>query len=53
MFGVGLSELKENLVPSKYTGCAAHQVERFIKECIDPVLIKYKEFLGEEAEVKV
>ena len=53
MFGVGLSKLKENLVPSKYTGCAAHQVERFIKECIDPVLIKYKEFLGEEAEVKV
>ena len=28
MFGVGLEDLKENLIPAKYTGCAAHQVER-------------------------
>ncbi|MBQ4482925.1 MAG: adenylosuccinate lyase [Lachnospiraceae bacterium] len=53
MFGVGLEDLKENLIPAKYTGCAAHQVERFIKDYIDPVLLKYKEYLGEEAEVKV
>jgi adenylosuccinate lyase len=53
MFGVGLEDLKENLIPAKYTGCAAHQVERFIKDYIDPVLLKYKGYLGEEAEVKV
>ena len=53
MFGVSLDELKEGLDPAKYTGCASHQVERFIKEDVEPVLLKYKDLLGEKAEVNV
>ena len=52
-FDVTLDELKAGLDPSKYTGCAAHQVERFLDNDIKPVLEKYKELLGEEAEVNV
>lgn len=53
MFGVSLDELKANLDPSKYIGCAPHQVERFIKEDVEPVLDKYRDMLGAEAEVTV
>ena len=52
-FGVTAEELEAGLDPSKYTGCAAHQTERFLKENIGPVLEKYKELLGEKAEVNV
>ena len=52
-FDVTLEELNENLDPSKYVGVAPHQVERFIKEDITPVLDKYKDLLGEKAEVSV
>ncbi len=52
-FGVSLEELKKGMEPSKYTGCASHQTERFIKECVDPVLEKYKDMLGEKAEVSL
>lgn len=37
-FNVTLDELKELLVPSRYTGRSEHQVEEFIKGYIDPVL---------------
>ena len=37
-FNVTLDELKELLVPSRYTGRGEHQVEEFIKGYIDPVL---------------
>lgn len=37
-FNVTLDELKELLVPSRYTGRSEHQVEEFIKSYIDPVL---------------
>ncbi|MCR5746817.1 MAG: adenylosuccinate lyase [Lachnospiraceae bacterium] len=53
MFGVSLEELKSQLEPSRYTGCSAHQVERFIKEDVQPVLDKYSDLLGEKAEVNV
>ncbi len=52
-FDVTLEELNENLDPSKYVGVAPHQVERFIKEDIAPILDKYKDLLGEKAEVSV
>ena len=52
-FGVSLDELKSGLDPAKYTGCAAHQTERFINENVKPVLEKYKDLLGEEAEVSI
>lgn len=37
-FNVTLDELKELLVPSRYTGRSEHQVEEFISNYIDPVL---------------
>lgn len=37
-FNVTLDELKELLVPSRYTGRSEHQVEEFIEGYIDPVL---------------
>ncbi len=52
-FGVSLEELKSGPDPAKYTGCAAHQTERFINEDVKPVLEKYKDLLGEEAEVSI
>lgn len=52
-FGVTLDELKAGLDPSRYTGCAAHQTERFIRENVAPVLEKYKNLLGEKAEVNL
>ena len=52
-FKVSAEELKEGLEPSKYTGCAAHQTERFLAENVRPVLERYKELLGEKAEVTV
>ena len=53
MFGVSLEELKAGLDPANYTGCASHQVERFLKEYVEPVLGKYEDLLGEKAEVNV
>lgn len=52
-FGVSLEEIKQSLDPSKYTGCAAHQTERFLNENVRPVLERYKDMLGDKAEVKV
>ena len=52
-FGVSLEEIKQSLDPSKYTGCAAHQTERFLDENVRPVLERYKDMLGDKAEVKV
>lgn len=52
-FGVSLEEIKQSLDPSKYTGCAAHQTERFLDENVRPVLQRYKDMLGDKAEVKV
>lgn len=53
MFGVSLDELEANLDPAKYIGCAPHQVERFINEDVKPVLDRYSDLLGTEAEVTV
>ena len=52
-FGVSLEEIKQSLDPSKYTGCAAHQTDRFLNENVRPVLERYKDMLGDKAEVKV
>lgn len=53
MFGVSADELYEGLDPAKYTGCAAHQTGRFLKECVKPALDRYSDLLGEKAEVNV
>ena len=52
-FHLSLEELKKSMDPSRYIGCAPHQVERFLIEVIAPVLEANKELLGEKAEINV
>ena len=52
-FHMSLDELKKSMEPSRYIGCAPHQVERFLKEVIAPVLSANKDILGEKAEINV
>ena len=52
MFGVTLDELKANLDPSKYVGCAPAQVSAFLKNTVSPLLEKNKDLLGIKAEIK-
>jgi adenylosuccinate lyase len=39
--------------PAKYIGCAPHQVERFLKEVIRPILEANRDILGRKAEINV
>ncbi len=45
-FNVTMEELKNILIPARYTGRSEHQVEEFIAEYIDPIL-------GDAAKTKV
>ena len=50
---VSMDDLQKYMDPSKYTGCAAHQVDRFLQEVIQPILDANAELLGEKAEITV
>ena len=39
--------------PAKYVGRAPLQVEKFLKEAVEPVLLKNKEALGMKAQIHV
>ena len=52
-FHVSMDDLQKYMDPSKYTGCAAHQVDRFLQEVIQPILDANAELLGEKAEITV
>ena len=52
-FTQDISKLKENLDPSKYIGASAHQVTRFIKEQVEPVLAANRDLLGLETDISV
>ncbi len=52
-FGLTLEELEAAMDPSKYIGCAPAQVERFLREHIDPVLEANREILGLKSEINV
>ena len=52
-FTQDLSALKANLDPAKYIGASAHQVTRFLKEQVEPVLSANRELLGMEADINV
>ena len=52
-FTQDISQLKANLDPAKYIGASAHQVSRFLKEQVEPVLAANSEYLGMEAEISV
>ena len=52
-FGLELDDLKKSMDPSKYTGRSAYQVDRFVKECVKPVLDAHKDMIGIKAEINV
>ena len=52
-FALTKEELRELTDPATFTGMAEHQCEKFLRESVDPVLEKYRELVGFQAEVKV
>ena len=52
-FGLSLEQLQQTMDPSRYTGCASWQVERFLRETVEPALQPYKDQLGMKAEILV
>ena len=53
-FGLSREDVRKHLDPAEYIGCCPEQVERFLSECVQPVLEKYPDaLLGEGAEIKV
>lgn len=52
-FQLSLEELQTSMDPAKYVGYAPKQVERFLKDVIQPVLDKNQELLGVKAEIHV
>ena len=52
-FMITADEIKAVLKPENYIGRCPQQVDSFLKECIDPILEKNKELLGEKAELSV
>ncbi|MGF6991183.1 adenylosuccinate lyase [Lachnospiraceae bacterium PF1-21] len=52
-FNLSLDELKEAMEPSKYTGRAAIQTEKFLDEVVAIVLKENEELLGVTAEINV
>ena len=52
-FGLSEEELKKTMDPTKYTGCAAVQVEAFLRDVVAPVLEANKDCLGMTAEINV
>ena len=52
-FGITHAEIDELLDPKAFTGRSEHQVERYLAKDIAPVLAKYKDELGEKAELSV
>ncbi len=52
-FHLTLEELQQSMEPSRYIGCAPHQVERFLQEEIRPVLEANAELLGVRSEITV
>lgn len=52
-FNLSLDELKQNMDPKKYVGCAPAQVEIYLAEVIRPLLSANQEVLGMTAEINV
>ena len=53
IFKITKEEILAVLKPENYIGRCPEQVERFISRCIQPVLDKNKDVLGEKAELSV
>lgn len=53
MFHTNLEKLEAHMDPSKYVGCAPHQVDRYLTEVINPLLDAHKDELGVTAQINV
>ncbi len=53
MFGLDSAALEKTLDPSRYIGCAPHQVDRYLDEVIAPILRENEELLGAGADIMV
>ncbi len=53
LFMITAEEIKAVLKPENYIGRCPSQVDSFLKECVQPVLERNKELLGEKAELSV
>lgn len=52
-FHLSIEQLQKSMDPDKYTGCSAHQVEKFLKETVTPVLTANRSSLGVKADITV
>ena len=52
-FQLSIEELQKGMEPEKYVGRAPLQVEKFLKEVVNPVLEANKDLLGVKAEIFV
>ena len=52
-FDLTLEELKGYMVPSDYTGRSADQVDRYLKEFVEPVISANSDLLGVDAQITV
>ena len=52
-FNMTLEDLLKTMEPSRYVGRAPLQVEKFLKEIVEPILAENKELLGVKAEINV
>lgn len=53
-FHLSREELEQVLAPEAFVGRAPHQVERFLRECVDPAIERHRDALKEKApEVRV
>lgn len=53
MFHVTREELEEYVDPSRFIGCAPHQVEKYLEEVVNPVLKANQDVLGLKAKICV
>ena len=52
-FNLDIDDIKVVLKPENFIGRAKEQTEEFLRDYVSPVLEKYKDVLGEEAELSV
>lgn len=53
LFNLSREEIDAILIPENFTGRSSQQVDEFLQECINPILTKNKDILGENAELSV
>lgn len=52
-FGMNREQITALMEPKNFTGCAEEQTERFLTDEVSPVLEKYKDRVGLEADINV